>query len=505
MKRHQTSVASGTRRGPSATLDELVLVSNREPYRHRYDGDGGTVTVDTPAGGLAMGLDPVMQRLAGTWIAWGDGDADFETADTDGQVDVPPSDPAYTLQRIRLSEEQVRAYYDGYSNQALWPLCHSMPSRAVFEAEHFRRYREVNERFATAALEHLPRGGTVWLQDYHLALAPRFVARRRPDAFVMHFVHVPWPAPDVFRVCPRAESLLEGLLGNDLLGFHLPRYCDQFLRCADRLLDDATVERTAGRVSYEGHTTRVEAFPLSVDADDIRETAASSDGSFPRRFRREHGIGAGTTVGLGVERLDYTKGIPERLDALERFFETRPERRGEFTYVQKGSTTREDVPAYRRLREEIEDRVRVLEERFGTDEWSPVVYTTEMFDRADLLSLYRHADLALVGALRDGMNLVAKEYVASQTENDGVLLLSPMAGADAQLDAAVEFDPYDSASAAGAIERAIEMDPAERRSRMRALRRAVHEADLSSWLDDVFGTAKAIRDRRTEGVSERPR
>ncbi|MGQ4557161.1 trehalose-6-phosphate synthase [Halobellus sp. GM3] len=502
MTRHLESAVSEDDRAAPASIDDLVLVSNREPYRHRYDDDGDGVSVDTPAGGLATGLDPVMQRLDGTWIAWGDGDADFDSADGDGQVDVPPSAPAYTLQRLRLSEAEVSEYYYGYANQALWPLCHSMPSKANFEADHYRRYREVNERFADAVLSHDPAGKPVWFQDYHFALAPKLLREREPDAFLMHFVHVPWPAPDVFRVCPQATALLEGLLGNDLLGFHLPRYGAQFLQCAEQLLAGATVDWAAGSVAYEGHTTRVDAFPFSVDADDIRRTVTEADDRFWTRFRAEHDLDEDTAVAVGVERLDYTKGVPERLDALERFFETRPERRGDLTYVQKGCATREEIPAYQRLRETVESKVRALNERFGTDEWSPVVYTTEMYDRADLLSLYRHADIGLVGPLRDGMNLVAKEYVAAQTENDGVLLLSPLAGAGEQLsESAVEFDPYDTEAAAASIERAMEMGLPERHLRMRSLRRGVHAADLSAWLDDVLGAAAAIRDGESPGVS----
>jgi len=495
MSQNLSPDSSEDQQAGSAAVGDLVLVSNREPYRHHYEGDDGErVAVETPAGGLAQGIDPVLQRIDGTWIAWGDGEADFAMADGDGQVGVPPSDPSYTLQRLRLSEEQVRGYYDGYANQALWPLCHSATGRVNFDRDHWRHYREVNEQFADAALEHVDEDATVWFQDYHFALAPRMVLADEPDAFLMHFFHVPWPAPDVARLCPQVSSLLDGLLGNDLLGFHRPRYCAQFIHCVDQLLDEASIDWATGTVAYKGKTTRVEAFPFSVDADDIRRTAEETDGTFWAQFRDEHGIDEDTTVALGVDRLDYTKGIPERLDALERLFEARPDLHGDLTFVQKGCGTRGRIPAYQRLREEVEDRIRALDGRFGTDEWSPIVYTTEMYDREDLISLYRHSDLALVSPLRDGMNLVAKEYVAARTENDGVLLLSPLTGAAEQLGhAAVEFDPYDTASAAEAMERALAMDGEERAVRMRALRRQVHESDLSQWLDDVLEAAEEIR------------
>jgi trehalose 6-phosphate synthase len=486
--------------GPEAALaDDLVLVSNRQPYRHRYaNGDSGDVEVDTPAGGLAMGIDPVMQRLEGTWVAWGDGDADFDVAEG-GRVAVPPSDPAYTLQRVRLSEEQVRGYYDGYANQALWPLCHTSTCRVRFEADHWECYREVNAAFADAVVDRADGDATVWFQDYHLALAPVLVREREPDAFLMHFWHIPWPAPDVFRICPQADALLEGILGNDLLGFHHPRYVAQFLECVDRLLEGAAIDWTAGSVEYGNRTTWVQAFPFGVDAAAIEETTRSADEGFWRRFRETHGIDAETTVAVGVDRLDYTKGIPERLDAIERLFETRPDRRGDLTYVQKGCGTRERIPAYQRYRDRVEERIVALNERFGTDDWSPVVYTTEMYDRADLFSLYRNSDVAIVGPLRDGMNLVAKEYVAAQVDEEGVLLLGPLAGAYEELgDLALDFDPYDTAAAADALERAVEMGPGERHARMRILRQQVRDHDLSWWLSEVLETAGELRSRRGE-------
>ncbi|QLG64202.1 alpha,alpha-trehalose-phosphate synthase (UDP-forming) [Halorarum salinum] len=482
--------------------EDLVLVSNRQPYRHRYERDDGgdreEIAVDCPTGGLTAGLDPVMQRLDGTWVAWGDGDADFAVADEDDRVTVPPEDPEYTLQRVSLSESQVRGYYDGYANQALWPLCHTDTCRVRFEAEHWERYREVNERFADAVVDHAESGGTVWFQDYHFALAPRLVRAREPDAFLMQFYHIPWPAPDVFAICPQRSALLEGLLGNDLLGFHLPRYGARFMECVDEHLDGATVDWTGGEVHYDGGVTTVRAFPLGVDADEIRQHA-EDDGVFWTRFRHAHGIDEDVTVALGVDRLDYTKGIPPRLEMLEHLFERRPDLRGEFTYVQKASETRERIPAYQELRAEVEDAVDRLNERYGTDDWQPVVYTTEMFDYPDLCSLYRHSDLGLVSPLRDGMNLVAKEYVAAQVEDDGVLLLSRLAGAYEELgEGAVELDPYDPVAGAEAIERALAMDEWERRSRMRALRHRVHDGDLAHWLDDVLETAGTVRETRRE-------
>jgi trehalose 6-phosphate synthase len=493
-----SAVSVDEHRQTAAAVEDLVLVSNREPYRHEYDD--GEVVVEEPAGGLASGIDPVMQRIDGTWIAWGDGAADFDVTDEGNGVRVPPDDPAYRLQRLTLSTDQVDGYYEGYANRALWPLCHSMPGRAMFNATDYAQYRAVNGAFADAVTDHATDRSTVWFQDYHFALAPRMVRAEDATPFLMHFLHVPWPAPEVFEICPQGPALLDGLLGNDFVGFHVSDYCRNFLNCADRLLDGTSVDHAAGTVTYRDRRTRVAALPFAVDAEDIRRTAAGADASFWRDFRTEHGIDADTTVALGVDRLDYTKGIPARLDALERFFETRPHLQGALTYVQKGCLTREGVPEYDAERERIEHRIEKLNDRFGTDDWTPVVYTTGMYDRPELFILYRNADIAMVSPLRDGMNLVAKEYVASQVDDDGVLLLSPLAGASEQLGAeAVEFDPYDTASAAAAIERAVGMHRDERQARMRALRRSVHEADLSWWLDEVLRTAATVRASRTEG------
>lgn len=472
-------------------IGDLVLVSNRQPYRHEYDD--GAVTVDTPVGGLASALDPMMQRTEGTWIAWGDGAADFDVADG-GQVQVPPSDPSYTLERIRLTDEEVQGYYEGYANRVLWPLCHSAMGRVTVETAHWEQYRDVNAQFADVVAGHVDSDTTVWFQDYHFVLAPRFLRAAVPDAFQMQFFHIPWPAPDVFRVCPHGEAILDGLLGNDLLKFHTPRYCANFLECVDQHLPGATVDWDADSVVYEGRQTQVAAIPLGVDAPSIRETAAAADSVAWAQFVARHGMGE-TTVAIGVDRLDYTKGIPRRLDAIERLFETRPDLRGEFTYVQKGAPTREGIPAYQRHRATVEDRIRDLNDRFGTSTWSPVVYTTRTLDRDVLVSLYRHSDLAIVSPVRDGMNLVAKEYVAAQVDSNGVLLLSPFAGAFEQLgEGAVRFDPYDTDRAAAAIEDAIEMDAPERRRRMRTLRRTVHETDLAWWLDEAVETAADVQD-----------
>ncbi|KYH25837.1 bifunctional trehalose-6-phosphate synthase/phosphatase [Halalkalicoccus paucihalophilus] len=465
---------------------ELVVVSNRQPYAHNYEDDDGEITVSRPAGGLTAGLDPVMQRTEGTWIAWGDGDADFEVAD-DGRVRVPPEDPAYTLSRVDLSESDLEGYYYGYSNQALWPLCHGMIYPVRCDGRDFERYRAVNRQFAKAVTEEASEGSLIWFQDYHFALAPRIVRREVPEALLTQFWHIPWPAADTFEVCPQADPLLDGLLANDLLVFHIPAYVENFLDCVEREIPEAAVDRDHRTIQRNGRTTTVRAFPLGIDAERTAELASES--SVWADLAGRYGIDD-VTVALGVDRLDYTKGIPERIDAIERFFEENPERRGEFTYVQNGSASRSEIASYEYLQQRVDAAIGRVNRRFGAGDWQPIVRIDEMLPEEELYALYRHSDLALVSALRDGMNLVAKEYVASQLDDDGILLLSKFAGAHEELgEGAVTINPFDTQDFAEAIERALALSAEEREARMATQRQRVGEYDLFAWMDDVLETA----------------
>ena len=404
----------------ATTCDDLVVASNRQPYRHTYDD--GAVDVDRPAGGLTAGLDAVMRRIDGTWVAWGDGDADAAVVDGDDRVSVPPEGDDYTLQRLWLSEDEVDGYYYRISNRVLWPVCHAALATVDSCRDAWSDYRRVNDRFADAVAADADGDDLVWLQDYHLALASRLVRERSTDEpVVAQSWHIPWPSWDTFRACPHREELLRGLLGNDLLGFHVPRYCENFLESVEAGLPDAEVDAETGRVRYDGATTTVRAFPMGVPVDRIREQADSDEAvGFWAAFRKNRDIDPDTRVAVGVDRLDYTKGIPQRLDALEHLLAERPRWRGEFTYVQVGTESRSDIPAYRRCQERVAERVEAINDRFGTDDHQPVVYTTEMLSNEALAGLYRNADLAVVSPVRDGMNLVAQEYVAAQADGDGV-------------------------------------------------------------------------------------
>ncbi|ARS88681.1 trehalose-6-phosphate synthase [Natrarchaeobaculum aegyptiacum] len=498
--------------------DSLIVVSNRQPYRHEYedveggsgpgngdgddgsdgtsadggevrtDGDDREITVDEPAGGLTAGLDPVLQEASGTWIAWGDGEADFAVTDDDNRVSVPPDDESYTLRRIDIPDEAVEGYYYGFSNRVLWPLCHEFPGLVDTRPDDLEWYRRVNERFADAIVDSASAQSTVWIQDYHFALAPRLVQESTPESTtVAQFWHIPWPDPETFEVCPAHTDLLEGVLGNDLLGFHVERYGRQFLACVDEYLPEASVDRARLLVEYEGSTTRVVATPMGVDAETYDRSARSTDPTAVHSLFDDCTIDDDTVLGLGVDRLDYSKGIPERLAGIERFFERNPAWRGAFTFVQKATPSRTDIPAYDRYGELVREDVARINARFATGDWQPIVYTEEYFSQEELSALYRRADVMVVSSLLDGMNLVAQEYVAATVDGDGTLLLSDRAGAHDRLGTqALTIDPTDADGVAEQLERAVSMPRAERKRRMHRLRTKVFDADLERWMNAQF-------------------
>jgi trehalose 6-phosphate synthase len=469
---------------------DLIVISNRQPYSHDYDD--GEITVDCPTGGLTAGLDPVMKQTGGTWIAWGDGDADAEVVDSNNAVAVPPDDQSYRLRRVWLSEDDVDDYYYGYSNQVLWPLCHSALTNMRCEASFWQRYQEVNEKFADAVVESAGDQPLVWFQDYHLALAPQYARPQLPDeATLMHFWHIPWPSWDTYRACPHRRALVKGLLGNDVVAFHVPRYRTNFLECVDSLFDDATVDWGSGKVFHGDHVTKVESVPMGVQFDEIQQSAAEQTAdSFWSSFKRAHDIPTDGQIAVGVDRLDYTKGIVERLRALEQLWETHPDQRESLTYVQKASESRSQIPAYQEVQKQVDEEITRINDRFGTDDWQPIVPITERLPPDELYGLYRHADVALVSPVRDGMNLVAQEFMAAQVDNEGVLLLSDQAGVhDLIGDSAITVTPFDTDRFAEAIFEALTMPAAERRFRMRRLRHWAAAHDIDSWLAENLRVA----------------
>lgn len=481
--------------GPEGPGDDLLVVSNREPYEHVHAGV--EVRVSRPTGGLATALDALLSRTGGRWLAWGSGDADFAVAGGDGSVSVPPSDPAYTLHRLDLRDAPVGDYYEGFSNQVLWPLVHHEPDRVDFDAGYWDAYVAVNRQFAAAAADLADRDTLVWFQDYHLSLAPRMARQDGIRARALaHFWHVPWPSPSAFADCPHREALLDGLLANDLLGFHTDRYRADFAACVDRFLDGASVAADGAIVRYDGTTTALLAVPAGVDPEVVEAEAGSAEANaFARSLAARHDLG--TQVAVAVDRLDYTKGVRERLVAFEHLWETRPRLRGEVSLVQKCSPTRQGIETYRQYAADVEALVARVNDRFATDDWRPVVHLDGDLDRRRLAGLYRLGDVCVVSSRRDGLNLVAEEFVVAAA--DGVLVLAAGAGVREVLgEHALVVDPTDVRALADVVAVALDMAPEERSGRLAGMDAAVREHDVAAWMTAVFDAIRAVQPARSD-------
>jgi alpha,alpha-trehalose-phosphate synthase [UDP-forming] len=457
----------------------LILVSNREPYQHRYSG--GRIECLPPASGMVSALEPVLCASGGVWVAHGSGNADRRTVDAEDHIQVPPEDPHYMLRRVWLTKAQEEGYYNGLSNEGLWPLCHMVFTRPVFNPRHWPIYREVNELFAnTVAEEAGSEAAFVFVQDYHFALLPRMLKERNANLIVAHFWHIPWPSPEVFQSFPWKEELLEGLLGNDLLGFHLRAHCQNFLRTVDRTLE-AKVDYERFEVTRGGKVTVVRPFPISIDAEAHEATASSPEVDREmERWRQQLGL-TDEVVGIGIDRLDYTKGVPERLHALNLFLEKHPEYRERLIFVQIGVPTRTHVRQYKELDDEVDSLVEVVNWRWCTDNWRPIVYLKQQHGSISMMALHRLADFCLVTSLDDGMNLVAKEFVASRFDEDGALILSRFTGAARELTHAVLVNPFAVEEIAAAIHQVVVMPEEERRKRMQRMRAVVAENNVYRW------------------------
>lgn len=464
--------------------DRLIVVSNREPYEHRWGQDVGDIEVRRPAGGLTSALDPLMRAVGGVWVAWGSGEADAQAVDDNDRVGVPPDDPSYTLRRLWLDQHDIHRYYLGFSNQFLWPICHLRPEITRVRARYWERYRRVNRRFAEAVLDEA-RGAdaVVWFQDYHLALAPQAVRERRPDLSLGHFWHIPWPPLEIYGVTPQAGDLIRGLLANDLMGFQLPSHCVNFLHCAEELTG-ATVDWETLTAELDGHRCQVRAIPISIDVEAFEQAASVPDAEEQVARLRERYAPGDVKLGLGVDRMDYSKGLPEKIKALDFLFERYPEFRGKLSVVQVAVPSRTSIEAYDELTQKVERMVWELNDRFGTEDWRPIHLIKQALPPDRLAILYRASDLCLVGSLMDGMNLVAKEYVASQVDGAGVLLLSRFAGAAGVLDGYIEVNPYDPEDYARLIRDALSLPEEERRARMRRLRGSL--GSIYDWMADFF-------------------
>jgi alpha,alpha-trehalose-phosphate synthase [UDP-forming] len=457
----------------------LIVVSNREPYIHSFSE--GRIKWNTAVGGLTEALDPVLRAAGGTWIAQGTGDADRQVVDARDGVAVPPDGPEYTLRRVWLTEAEVNGFYAGFSNKGLWPLCHNTLVKPEFNEADWQTYQKVNRIFAEAVIQETGTGKAVVLvQDYHFAMLSRYLREKNPLLTVGQFWHIPWREYEVMRQCPWEREIITGLLGNDLLGFHIKSYCGNFLESAEHGAG-AEINLKKGIVNLSGRTTYVEAFPISVDFDAVSEQAGS--GEVEREMdnlRREFDL-EGKYVGLGVDRLDYTKGIPERLRALEKFLEDNPDYRGKVVYIMAGMPSRTQIGAYQELDRRVDELISRINAKYGNASWKPVIPMMRQLTPVTLNALRRLAHFCVVSALHDGMNLVAKEYVSARNDGDGVVILSKFAGAAEELTDAILIDPNDIDAFATKIKEAIEMPEAERKRRMANMRRTVAANNIYHW------------------------
>ncbi len=474
--------------------EEVLILSNREPYIHERR-EGGII-VKRPASGLVTALEPVMRACSGTWIAHGSGTADRDVVDANDHVAVPPDKPAYRLRRVWLSPQEEAGYYYGFSNSGLWPLCHIAHVRPAFRTSDYECYERVNRRFADAVVaEAKSKDPIVLVQDYHFALLPRMVRERLPGATIITFWHIPWPNPEAFGICPWRKELLEGLLGSSILGFHTQFHCNNFVDCVDRYLE-ARVDREDFTVALRGEQTAVRRYPISIDWPLKSSAMEKPIANCRRDIRRANGLAENVLLGVGVDRLDYTKGIIERLVAVERLLELRPEWVGRFSFIQIAAPSRSAIEEYQRFDQEVRATGERINGRFGTEAWKPVVLRIVHHEPVEIYEYYRGSDLAVVSSLHDGMNLVAKEFIAARDDEKGVLILSQFTGASRELPEALIVNPYDIDQCAEALQLALIMPEEEQRARMRSMRAMVQEFNVYRWAGRMLLDAAQMRMRR---------
>ncbi len=460
--------------------DQVIVVSNREPYIHEHAARG--IIVKRPASGLVTAVEPVMRACSGTWIAHGSGDADREVVDANDRVSVPPGKEDYQLRRLWLTAEEEQGYYFGFANEGLWPLCHVAHVRPVFRESDWEAYKAVNQRFADAVVaEARSEDPIVLVQDYHFALLPAMVREKLPQATILTFWHIPWPNPESFGICPWRRELLQGMLGSTILGFHTRFHCKNFIETVDRFLE-ARIEHEHSTISFREDETLVEAYPISIEWPDDKTIASwPTVAECRQRVRARLGLPQDVTLAVGIDRFDYTKGILERLNAVERLLEKHPEWIERFVFVQVAAPTRSSLDEYRTFQERVERVTQRINERFGRPGYQPVHLLAQHHDSAAVNEMFRAADMCVVTSLHDGMNLVCKEFVAARDDEQGVLILSRFAGAAREMTEALIVNPYHVEETADALHRAAQMPAAEQRERMTSLRATVREFNVFRW------------------------
>jgi trehalose 6-phosphate synthase len=464
----------------------VIVLANREPFQHDRAPDG-RITVSRSASGLVTALEPLITASSGVWVAHGSGTADAEVVDRWGGLDVPPDNPRYRLRRVWLSPQEQRGYYSGFANEGLWPLCHRAHVRPVLRSGDYEMYRTVNARFADAVGEEADSDTPlVLVQDYHFALAPALIRERLPESRVVAFWHIPWPSPRDFEVCPWGRQLLTGLLGANIVGFQTPLDCRNFLDTVEASIGAARVDRGDSSISLGDRKTIVRDYPVSVEWPNPWTEQAPSVETCRQDVRRRLHLDPSALVGVGVDRLDYTKGIEEKFLAVERLLESRPDLRERFVFVQLAEPTRTSLRSYRQLRCQLLRTAARVNRRFAAGAYQPIVMLEAHHEQPEVYRFLRAADVCLVASLHDGMNLVAKEFVSARDDHRGVLVLSQFAGAAQQLTEALIVNPYAIDETASAIARGLAMTEAEQARRLRKMRAVVAESSTYWWAGQML-------------------
>jgi len=463
----------------------FVVVSNRQPYVHVFEK--GKVVCRRGVGGVITSLDPVMQACDGLWVALSGGDADRKVSDEKGRLRVPPDNPSYTLKRVWLTKEEEDGYYYGYSNETLWPLCHMAFNRPVFRNQDWEYYKKVNRKFADAILEQIgDHKAFVWIQDYHLALLPKYLKEKASSQLIItQFWHIPWPNYEAFRICPNKQEVLDGLLANDLFGLHIRYHCDNFLSAVGYELE-CKIDRERFSVIRGGHETLIRPYPISVDFDGINREAHADNVKAEMKALKEEFLLEGMKVIVGVDRLDYTKGIPERLLAMDNLLERHPELREKVVLLQMGVISRIHITKYKELNDEINSIVEEINWKYSTDTWKPIILVRRYRTFHEMLALYRLADVCVVSSLHDGMNLVSKEFVSTRFDNSGMLVLSQFTGSARELTDAVLVNPYDREQFAEGMYKAVVMSKKEKSARMQKMRAIIQQSNIYKWSGKIL-------------------
>lgn len=471
--------------------DEILIVSNREPYIHTKKD--GKIEVQLPASGLVTALEPVMRACSGTWIAHGGGNADREVVDKYDHIKVPPENPSYQIRRVWLNKEEELGYYYGFSNEGIWPLCHIAHTRPIFRAVDWKQYVAVNKKFAKTVVEEAKTDNPVILvQDYHLALLPKLIKKDLPNATVITFWHIPWPNPEAFGICPWRDEILDGLLGSDILGFHTRFHCNNFIDTVDRFIE-SRIDRETSTISYGGHLTAVNHYPISIEWPARWLTTQESIRTCRQQIRTLNNFPQNLKIGIGVDRLDYTKGILERFMAIDRFLELHPEWIGRFTFVQIAAPSRSSIEQYQQFESQVRDLARTINSKYSKEGYEPICLKIVHHEPDQVYKYFRASEICFVSSLHDGMNLVAKEYVSARDDERGVLILSQFTGAARELPQAIIVNPYNIDQCAAALKIGLEMSEQEQRDRMRSMRGLIQEFNVYRWAGKMLMDAARLR------------